>query len=150
MKFKIIPNEQTPAIKKVIKITDIEKKHNLYLFAKFLSFARRQHNCAGLASNQVSLDGTRIDIPFFAIKDNRFWDVMINPTIVKYGGKPQKVEEGCLTWLGKTIITERFPEIWVSHYNLKGDYIERTITGFEAQVWQHEYNHLIGKEEVFK
>lgn len=148
MKFKIIANEQTPAVKDskfVLRLLDEDKK----MLIKFLSFARRQYNCCGLAANQVSCDGERIMEKFFAIKVGHVWDLVLCPLIKQYNGKKEIKEEGCLTWLGKTIRAERFPRIKVWYYNLRGELIEREIEGFEAQIWQHEYNHLLGiKEEI--
>ena len=146
MKFKIIPNEQTPKVN-LTEAIDINKDHKL--FEKFLSFARRQRNCTGLAANQVSLDGERVMKSFFAIKTDRFWDMIINPEILKYSDEKEVKIEGCLTWLGKQLTVERFNYIDVCYYNLQGTYIERSISGFEAQVWQHEYDHLMGVEEKF-
>ena len=151
MKFKIIPNEQTPELA-YDKGADVILKENDKLLRKFLSFTRRQHNCAGLASNQVSVDGQRIDIPFFAILDDRinFWDIVINPIIEDYIGNKETKIEGCLTWLGKKIEVERYPAIKVMYCNLKGEGISEVIEGYLAQVFQHEYNHLKGIEEKVK
>jgi peptide deformylase len=149
MKFKIIPNEQTPEITIFTDPQMLIIKQKKFLI-KFLSFARRQHNCAGLAANQVSLDGDRIMERFFAIKIGHFWDLVINPEIIDYFGKPVIKKEGCLTWLGKTIIVKRHPEIRVKYYNIKGELFDKNINGFEAQIWQHEYNHLMGIAEVFE
>lgn len=149
MKFRIIPNEQTPEIIPWLNAGIILEKHYKML-VKFLSFARRQYDCAGLASNQASCDGERIMIPFFAIKDNHFWDIVIAPEILKFNGKKEEKTEGCLTWLGKDIIAERYPEIVVKYWNFKGQQIDETIAGFKAQVWQHEYNHLKGINEVVR
>ena len=146
MKFKIIPNEQTPKVNSC-KQGEILLENDRQILIKFLSFARRQINCAGLAANQVSLDGERIMEKFFAIKIDHFWDIIVHPIILKEVGKKKEFKEGCLTWLGKTIYAKRYSEIEVSYYNLKGELQNRVISGFEAQVWQHEYNHLIGVEE---
>ena len=59
-------------------------------------------------------------------------------------------KEGCLTWLGRTILAERYPQIKVRYYNLKGQHIEREISGIEAQIFQHEYKHLMGVAEVIE
>ena len=144
MKFKVIPNEQTPKCTELINLEEDRK-----MLEKFWSFARRQHNCAGLASNQCSCKGERIMKPFFAIKVDNRWDIIIEPQILNYIGKKEVMIEGCLTWLGKKIRAERHPTVDVSYTNLKGEKIERQVKGFEAQVWQHEYNHLMGVEEEF-
>ena len=149
MKFKIIANEQTPAIK-ILAFDKIALEYDKQKLVKFLSFASRQFNCCGLAANQVSLDGERIMGNFFAIKVGHVWDLVICPEILAYNGKPTTEREGCLTWLGKAIVAKRYPNIDVTYYNIKGEKFVRTISGFEAQIWQHEYNHLRGIKEVIE
>ena len=144
MKFKIIPNEQTPIASEVKNIIFNQK-----LFEKFMSFVYRQKKCAGLAANQVSLDGERLNLNFFAMINNHVWDIIINPTIIEYIGEKERKKERCLTWLGKEIIAERWHSISVGYQNLQGYYKANRISGFQAQVWQHEYNHLMGIEENF-
>lgn len=144
MKFKIIPNEQTPEATEEIVFPD-----DMLLINKFYSFARKRKNCAGLASTQVSVDGERIMKPFFVIKDVNIWKIYINPTIVHLHGKPIKKIEGCLTWIGKKIIVDRFPKIDVKYFNTNGILVNETISGFKAQVFQHEYDHLLGIKEKF-
>ena len=148
MKFKIIQNEQTP---KIETYKDIETflKEDRKLLEKFISFSMHQHNCAGLASNQVSVDGERIMEPFFTIKDRNGWDIIIHPKILKYKGKKKKLFERCLTWRGMDIEAERYPELFVIYFNLKGEVISKKIIDYEAQIWQHECNHLRGVEEKF-
>jgi len=146
MKFKIIPNEQTPA---VIYPETAEGliRENFLLYCKFLPFARRQHNCVGLAANQVRVDGARIMAPFFAIQETHFWDIVIYPKIEKYEGAPEIKTEACLTWLGKKLQAPRWPVIQVSYYKLNGQRVRERVAGFKAQIWQHEYDHLTGVKE---
>jgi len=148
MKFKIIPNEQTPKIE--IPHNTLILDYSYKMLIKFISFARRQHKCAGLAANQVSCNGDRIMKAFFAIKINNVWDLIINPKILKYSGKKEIKIEKCLTWIGKEMQVARYLEIQVNYINLKGDLFEKIVTGFQAQIWQHEYNHLMGIVEVMK
>lgn len=153
MKFKIIPNEQTPEIALYNDIQQQEVipfiEENYLLLSKFLSFARTKKNCVGLAANQVSVDGNRIMKPFFAIKEGSFWNLILFPKIIEGYGLPKEEIETCLTWIGKKIKATRHPGISVSYYTLKGEYIETLIKNFEAQIWQHEYNHLKGINEIF-
>ena len=55
MKFKIIPNEQTPEVYKH-RLANKLMETDLKMLHKFLVFARKQYNCAGLSCNQVALD----------------------------------------------------------------------------------------------
>lgn len=149
MKLKIIPNEQTP---KIIDYKPIEQllKEDYKLLEKFISFSQSRNCCAGLASNQVSCDDKRIMQPFFTEKDRNGWAIYLHPKIVDHIGHKYKTEEGCLTWQGKTILAERYPEVIMEYYNLKGEVKMERASGFKAQVWQHECNHLLGIEEKFK
>lgn len=146
MKFKIILNEQTPKIENYKELHNFLKE-DYQMLCKFISFARTRHNIAGLASNQVSLDGKRIMEPFFLIFINNAWEIIIHPLINKYSGEKVEMIEGCLTWLGKRIVVDRFYNLSVTYYSLKGEKIQKDVHGIEAQIWQHEYNHLMGIEE---
>jgi peptide deformylase len=147
MKFKIIQNEQTPKVvdcEYTAQELIAEKKK---LMTKFVSFAMRQKNCAGLAANQVSVDGERIMERFFAIKDKNGWELIIHPHIKEYIGTPYNTVEGCLTWIGRDLSVKRYNVIQVSYYNLKWELIEKKLSGYPSQVFQHEYDHLNGVEE---
>lgn len=148
MKFKIIPNKQTPKTAKEIN-PELMTDEVIIIFEKFVSFASRQNNCVGLAANQCTLDGRRIELRFFAIKIQGRWDIVINPNIRNYRGKGEEMIETCLTWLGKYIKALRWYGLSVEYFNIKGEKIIRDITGIEAQIWQHELNHLDGIEEEF-
>jgi len=150
MKLKIIQNQQTPKTEKAGTAQEFIDQ-NQKLLEKFIIFARKQYNCVGLASNQISVDGVRITEPFFVVKDITkrlpFWELIIHPEILKYTGKKEVKTEACLTWIGKDIVAERYPEIDVRYFDLKGKVVHKRITGFMAQAFQHEYNHLLGIEE---
>lgn len=148
MKFKIIQNEQTPKIE-IPKPAELLISQDYKLLDKFISFASRQHNCAGLAANQVSVNSNRIMEKFFAIKNNHHWEIVINPVVLHCKGKKEEKIERCLTWIGKRIKVNRSPEISVKYYNFKGEKLSTSIIDYEAQVWQHEYDHLMGIEEIF-
>ena len=97
MKLKIIPNEQTPKIidhKSLDKLLTEDRK----LLEKFISFCQQRKDCAGLAANQIAVDGQRIMEPFFTAKDRNGWEIFIHPEIILYEGSKATKEEGCLTW----------------------------------------------------
>lgn len=149
MKFKIIPNEQTPEVVDCEYTAQELIKEKKKLLTKFVSFAMRQKNCAGLSANQVSVDGNRIMERFFAIRDKNGWEIIIHPYIKEYIGDSYITKEGCLTWLGREMYVARFPSIEVSYYDIIGKYIEKELSGYHAQVFQHEYDHLNGVKEMF-
>lgn len=151
MKFKIIPNEQTP---KVPEIDNIElffsiNKEKIIAFKEYAETLSR--SAVGLAANQTSLNDERFMLNLFAIYDIniRQWKIIINPYITEYLGLEDIKVEGCLTWKDKMVLAKRSRAIKVNYYTESGNLIvNEIIKGFTAQIWQHEVNHLNGIEET--
>ena len=121
------------------------------LFLEFLEFAKQQRNAVGLAANQCSLNDERFNQRIFALRDTKegTWRVIIEPTIVEHVGIKELKLEGCLTWCGKAVLAERYRAVKVAYYDIDGKYHEGEIYGgFDAQIWQHEYNHIKGIPET--
>jgi len=148
MLFEVIPNEQTP---RVDDIEDIELFYiqNIDKLVAFKAYAETLTNAAGLAANQCSVDGERFMLRVFALKDlqRKTWRLIINPVITQYVGIKDIRAEGCLTWKGRVIIAERSRGVRVNYYDEEGHPMSIFAEGFEAQVWQHEINHLNGVPE---
>ena len=65
-----------------------------------------------------------------------------------YLGYKEAKLEGCLTWIGKAIVAERFPAVLVGYYDIDGNLVrDKIFKGFDAQIFQHEYNHIEGIPE---
>lgn len=149
MKFEIIPSEQTP---RVPEIEDIELFfiHNINELIAFKEFSETLSRAAGLAANQCSFDGQRFMLRTFALMNLQTgkWRIVIDPKITEYIGIKEIKCEGCLTWKGRVVVAERSRAVRVDYYNEIGEHITGEIyKGFDAQVWQHEVNHLNGIEE---
>lgn len=147
--FKIIPDEQTPELPELGSVESYIVS-NKDLLDEFLAFAENQHNGVGLASNQCSVNGERFSDRVIALKDlnTRKWRLIFNPKIVRYFGIKEVKTEGCLTWIGRKMLAERYLCVEVSYYDFEGNFKTGEIyTGFEAQMWQHEIDHLNGVEE---
>ncbi len=149
-KFAIIPDEQTPYIPPMEYPIQFAKD-NYELLIDFLKFADTFRTAVGLAGNQVSLNGERFMERVFALRDMRtgIFTIVINPVINEYIGIKEIKIEGCLTWgKAKNIVSERSRAVNVSYYLIDGTYVQNEIhKGFEAQIWQHEINHLNGIAE---
>ena len=105
----------------------------------------------GLAAPQV---GESIALSVIAIKPTpnrpdreRFDSVIINPEYEGIGRKTGKWE-GCIscgrgddTLFGKAI---RYSKIQATWYDEYGEFHDEIISGFPAQVFQHETDHLAG------
>jgi peptide deformylase len=98
----------------------------------------------GLAAPQVAL-------PFQLLVMNVTGDpkkpeceeVYLNPQIVEKKGVMDD-EEGCLSFPGLYQNVRRAQTIKVRAYNLKGELVEKVVTGLESRAWQHEIDHLNG------
>ncbi len=146
--FEIIHAQHTPKLP-VMKDPAEWIKENKKLLTSFLKFASTHNSAVGLASNQVSLDGTRLKDRFIAIKISGKWMIAVNPRIRKRLEQSTSKIEGCLTWGNeKLIVAERSPSVDIDYYTVDGKYQKsRIVDSFEAQVWQHEINHIEGVKE---
>jgi peptide deformylase len=70
--------------------------------------------------------------------------VMVNPRIVDFSEAKDVEQEGCLSFPDMDGDVERSKWIKVEALNLKGKKIKRKFTGWEARIFQHEYDHLDG------
>jgi len=151
MIFDVIPNEQPPKVK---HIGDFEEFliNNKNILKEFKDYAKTRVDAVGLAANQCSVDGERFMVRVFAIRNllNDEWSLILNPIIIDYIGVKEFKIEGCLTWKNKVIIAERSPEVRVKYYDEDGNPHINIFSGFVAQIWQHEINHLNGIEEYVK
>lgn len=71
--------------------------------------------------------------------------VMINPTIIAASDNHVSGWEGCLSVPGLRGNVKRHEWIEVAFIDLAGDKIKRLFDGFLARIFQHEFDHLIGK-----
>jgi len=73
-----------------------------------------------------------------------FKKVFLNPEIIEEGDTEWAFEEGCLSipgireevWRPETIVVQYFDENWKQH--------KETLTGINARVFQHEFDHIDG------
>lgn len=73
------------------------------------------------------------------------WTVLFNPEIVETFESCVKLNEGCLSLPGIRFNTKRFDRIVVKNYNPDiGKYELNMCRGIEAQIVQHEVDHMDG------
>jgi peptide deformylase len=70
--------------------------------------------------------------------------VFLNPTILNYNDSTVWYNEGCLSIPGIYEDVKRPEKIEVRFRDLSFDWKEETLTGLEARIFQHEYDHLQG------
>lgn len=70
--------------------------------------------------------------------------IMVNPKIVDYSDGKDIETEGCLSFPDMDGKVERSKWIKVESLNIRGKKVKRKFTGWEARIFQHEYDHLDG------
>jgi len=103
----------------------------------------------GLAAPQVGVN-KRVMV-YNELGDPKKWlseMVLINPKIVEKSAKEELETEGCLSFPGmpveSTRLVSRSSWIKVEAMNLKGKTFKKKFVGWEARIFQHEYDHLDG------
>ncbi len=104
----------------------------------------------GLAAPQIG-----INLRIFVIKPQNEIKVVINPEIIYISKntspkskteakKHKKIMEGCLSLPNYYTPLERKFEVKISYLNEKGQKVEEGFKGIDAQIIQHEIDHLDG------
>jgi peptide deformylase len=70
--------------------------------------------------------------------------VLINPVLQPLSDGLEDGWEGCLSVPGMRGLVPRYTHMKYSGFDLKGQYLEREVSGFHARVIQHECDHLLG------
>ena len=121
------------------QVSESASQEDLYLARDLQDtlFANRE-TCVGLAANMIGVQ-KRVIIFNLGLLPM----VMFNPVLLSYKG-PYETEEGCLSLTGVRQTT-RYETITVSYRDSKWQEKTITLTGFPAQICQHELDHLEGR-----
>lgn len=99
----------------------------------------------GLAAPQVGVN-KRLMV-YNPSGDSKKWleeTILVNPEIVEYSEAQDTETEGCLSFPDMDGDVTRSKWIKVQAMNLKGKKMKKKYTGWEARIFQHEYDHLDG------
>ena len=97
-----------------------------------------EQNCVGMAANMI---GVRKRV--IIVNMGMFDVVMFNPVMVRKD-TPYETEEGCLSLPGVRKTT-RYQNIEVEYYDMNWTKQRQKLSGWQAQICQHEIDHLSGK-----
>ena len=96
-----------------------------------------REGCVGMAANMIGIKKNII------IVNMGFVDVvMFNPVIISKSG-PYQTEEGCLSLTGVRKTT-RYQDIEVEYYDFAWKKQRQKLSGWTAQIAQHEIDHCNG------
>lgn len=99
----------------------------------------------GLAAPQVGINKKLM--VYNESGDSKKWlneVVMVNPKIIEFSEATDVENEGCLSFPDMRGDVRRSKRIKVEALNLKGKKIKKKFKGWEARIFQHEYDHLDG------
>jgi len=102
-------------------------------------------NGVGLAAPQVGVN--RRLMVYNPSGDPKKWmeeTIWVNPRVVTTSDSRGVEEEGCLSFPGMQGRVERPKWIKIEGMNVKGKVMKKKFSGFEARIFQHEYDHLDG------
>lgn len=98
----------------------------------------------GLAANQIGIPLRVFVYDCPDDEDRRHLGHLVNPRPVHTGGVSVTGTEGCLSLPGVEAGTRRYDEAVVEGFDLRGEPVAVTGTGFFARCLQHECDHLEG------
>lgn len=106
---------------------------------------------AGIAAPQIGV--SKAMFLFSYDRDPKHLEVVINPTFVPIGNEKMVGWEGCFSvilsnGIWKLAKVPRYEKIKATYLNLDGEKVEKILEGFAAKVFQHEYDHLQGMENI--
>lgn len=109
----------------------------------------RDANGAGIAANQIGIPKRMFvievgDNPRYPYKPNVPLTIIINPSITFLSDETFVSNEGCLSVPQMRANVDRHVEIQVDYLDQTGEAVQKTIRGYSACTWQHEYDHLDG------
>lgn len=97
-----------------------------------------RERCVGMAANMIGVKKNIIIVNVGMIDV-----VMFNPVITKKD-TPYETEEGCLS-LDGVRPTTRYQNIEVEYYDFAWKKQKKKLSGWTAQICQHEMDHLVGR-----
>ncbi len=94
----------------------------------------------GLASTQVGND----EQYFISKSEDNTFTAVLNPEITSSGKRTKVFFEGCLSIPNYYGEVTRPTSIKVKYMDINGQMISKSLTGLDAWIFQHEYDHLNG------
>ena len=108
--------------------------------------ASRQHE-VGVALAAIQIDTLKKVVIIrnnFDNKDDKTFQIFINPEITKYEGTIVEDYEGCLSITDIYGLVPRHSKVRVKALNIQGKEVRVKAEGFLARVFQHEIDHTNG------
>jgi peptide deformylase len=147
--LKLIPptdprvnNAIAPFVDDMLKDEDIKDRQELS-DAMFESMSK--YGGIGLSANQVGLPFNMFVIGGHPSIEKGLKMTCFNPMIVSASDETVRMKEGCLTFPFIFLDIERPRKVVVKYTDNKGDLQEAHLDGMMSRIFQHEYDHMLGR-----
>ena len=147
--LKLIPptdprvnNAIAPFVDDMLKDEDIKDRQELS-DAMFESMSK--YGGIGLSANQVGLPFNMFVIGGHPSIEKGLKMTCFNPMIVSASDETIRMKEGCLTYPFIFLDIERPRKVVVKYTDNKGDLQEAHLDGMMSRIFQHEYDHMLGR-----
>ena len=147
--LKLIPPTDTrvnnaiaPFVDDMLKDEDIKDRQELS-DAMFESMSK--YGGIGLSANQVGLPFNMFVIGGHPSIEKGLKMTCFNPMIVSASEETVRMKEGCLTFPFIFLDIERPRKVVVKYTDNKGDLQEAHLDGMMSRIFQHEYDHMLGR-----
>ena len=129
-----------PGLKTVCDPLVDKEKHGIELLRDQFFSILDEYNGAGLAANQVGYTKR-----FFVMRSLGRDLIVVNPQVIDSEGVYNRKVEGCLSFPGARFNPKRWERVRITFEDATSDdTYDYWFSGFEAQVVQHEIDHLNG------
>lgn len=131
--LKPVPNPLDPEIQAIIA----DMKYSIDL-------PQLKKPAAGMAANQWGIDWQIFLYCPAGSENPRNVEVILNPSYKPLTDEEEVAYEGCFSIPNAIQKVSRYKKIEVKYQDPKSNWITRILYGWEARVWQHENDHLMG------
>ena len=147
--LKLIPptdarvnNAIAPFVDDMLKDEDIKDRKEL---SDAMFEAMGKYGGIGLSANQVGLPFNMFVIGGHPSIENGLKMTCFNPMIVSSGQEVVRMKEGCLTYPFLFLSIKRPRKCVVKYTDENGDLKEGNLDGMISRIFQHEYEHMLGR-----
>ena len=99
----------------------------------------------GLSANQVGLPYNVFVLGGHPQIENGLKMTCFNPMIISASEEVVAMKEGCLTFPFVWLTISRPRKVVVKYTDVKGDLQEGHLDGMISRIFQHEYDHMLGR-----
>ena len=108
----------------------------------------KKYGGIGLSANQVGLPFNMFVLGDHPEVEKNLKMTCFNPMIVSSSVEEETMKEGCLTFPFVFLSITRPRKVVVKYEDENGDLKEGSLDGMFSRIFQHEYDHMLGKTFV--